>query len=414
LTASGDLLNINPQFVTPSNNDFHLMSTSPAIGAAIDVGLTTDHDGNARPQGLGFDIGAYQFGSAGSSPTPTPTPSPTPSISPTPVPSPTPVSGSYSVLTTQTPAIINANDGVNYELGMKFTSSVPGTITAIRFFKGSSESTGHVGRIWDSSGNILSSVTFNSESASGWQQQALSSSLSIAAGAIYTVSVSTPNGYYVDTQNAFSVAITNGPLSSVVGNNGVYGNPGTFPTNSWMSSNYFRDVVFVASSQSPSPTPTPSPSPSPASSIMINAGGSSYVNSSGLTWSADKYFSGGAVNSTTAAISSTADQKVYQSWRYSSSSFSYTIPVTSGSHSVTLSFSENNSGKCGVGKRVFNVLINGVKVLSNFDIYFQAAGGHCFMAVDRSFNVSANGNNQIVIQFQPVTFNPIVNGIVVH
>lgn len=40
---------------------FELLSTSPAINAGIDVGLTTDYAGTAVPQGIYFDIGAYEF-----------------------------------------------------------------------------------------------------------------------------------------------------------------------------------------------------------------------------------------------------------------------------------------------------------------------------------------------------------------
>ncbi len=71
----------NPQFVNVSAGDFHLQSTSPAINAGATLAeVTTDFDGISRPQGSGYDIGAYEF----SGPTPTPTPTPTPS--PTPIP----------------------------------------------------------------------------------------------------------------------------------------------------------------------------------------------------------------------------------------------------------------------------------------------------------------------------------------
>jgi hypothetical protein len=38
-----------------------LMPNSPAIDAAADVGLTIDQRGVARPQGAGFDIGAFEL-----------------------------------------------------------------------------------------------------------------------------------------------------------------------------------------------------------------------------------------------------------------------------------------------------------------------------------------------------------------
>jgi hypothetical protein len=140
---------------------------------------------------------------------------------------------------------VNNNDGVNYELGMRFKSSAAGKITAIRFYKSSLETGTHVGKIYSSTGALLASVTFSGESASGWQTMNLATPLAISAGVEYTVSVNTGNKYYVDTVSGMASQITNGVLSSIVGNNGVYGPVGSRPTSSWSNSNYFRDIVFV-------------------------------------------------------------------------------------------------------------------------------------------------------------------------
>lgn len=51
-------------FVNEASNDFHLKSISPAIDAgtsAVSFVVTKDFDGNLRPQGNGFDIGAYEY-----------------------------------------------------------------------------------------------------------------------------------------------------------------------------------------------------------------------------------------------------------------------------------------------------------------------------------------------------------------
>jgi hypothetical protein len=67
--GANDLVDIDPMFVNPANNDFHLLTGSPAIDkgeARQDV--PTDHDGISRPQGAGWDIGAYEF-CAGTCPT---------------------------------------------------------------------------------------------------------------------------------------------------------------------------------------------------------------------------------------------------------------------------------------------------------------------------------------------------------
>jgi len=153
-----------------------------------------------------------------------------------------------TVFSTQTPATPNATDGVPYELGMKFQSSAPGMITAVRFYKAASETGTHVGNIWSTSGTLLASATFTSETPSGWQQQVLSTPLPIAQNTTYVVSVNI-NAYYAATTNGCATSLSNFTLSSVAdGANGVYGTAGTFPTQSFKNTNYFRDVSFQQSS----------------------------------------------------------------------------------------------------------------------------------------------------------------------
>jgi hypothetical protein len=52
----------SPQFVDPSNGNFHIQSTSPAIdkGTSTDA-PNVDFDGNSRPKGAGYDIGAFEY-----------------------------------------------------------------------------------------------------------------------------------------------------------------------------------------------------------------------------------------------------------------------------------------------------------------------------------------------------------------
>ena len=52
----------DPMFVNPSGGDYHLQATSLAIDAGTTLAqVTTDLDGNSRPQGTAYDIGAYEF-----------------------------------------------------------------------------------------------------------------------------------------------------------------------------------------------------------------------------------------------------------------------------------------------------------------------------------------------------------------
>ncbi len=101
----------------------------------------------------------------------------------------------------------------------------------------------HVGHIWSAVGQLLATVTFTNESASGWQQQALATPLAVNANVEYVVSVNTAN-FFPATQNAFgagrstaicarsAVPTASSPLRGV-------------SVGSYASSNYFRDLVFV-------------------------------------------------------------------------------------------------------------------------------------------------------------------------
>jgi len=152
-----------------------------------------------------------------------------------------------TLFTTQTPSSVNLSDGsnVNYELGTVFSSDVAGSVTAIRFWKGSSETGTHAGNLWSASGQLLASVTFSSETASGWQQQVLAAPLQIAANTTYVVSVNTGGTFYVATSGGLASQVVNQDLSSIVGNNGVFGTPAQFPTSTYNHTNYFRDIVFA-------------------------------------------------------------------------------------------------------------------------------------------------------------------------
>ena len=56
-TTEGD-----PEFVDSSSRDYHLSSASPCIDTGTSNGApNTDYDGVTRPQGQGYDVGAYEY-----------------------------------------------------------------------------------------------------------------------------------------------------------------------------------------------------------------------------------------------------------------------------------------------------------------------------------------------------------------
>jgi O-glycosyl hydrolase len=154
-------------------------------------------------------------------------------------------------------ATIAVDGGV--ELGLKFRSDVAGTVTGVRFWKGSQETGAQTGELWSNAGQLLASATFLNETPSGWQQVIFSSAVVIAANTTYIVSYHTTSAFIAYTPNTLaSAGIDNSPLhalaNGVDGNNGVYRydtTPGVsgFPTSfNSQSPNYWVDVVFNTSS----------------------------------------------------------------------------------------------------------------------------------------------------------------------
>ncbi|HEY1336473.1 MAG TPA: malectin domain-containing carbohydrate-binding protein [Bryobacteraceae bacterium] len=139
--------------------------------------------------------------------------------------------------------------------------------------------------------------------------------------------------------------------------------------------------------------------------IRVNAGGTAYVDSLGQTWAADTGYSGGNTWSVSNSIANTNAPALYQTCRWGSFSYHYSVP--NGSYTVKLKFAEVS--RAGSGQRLFSVAINGGAVLSNFDI-FASAGGE-FVALDKPFPVNVS-NGQIAIQFSPGAVDqPMVNAI---
>jgi subtilisin family serine protease len=139
--------------------------------------------------------------------------------------------------------------------------------------------------------------------------------------------------------------------------------------------------------------------------ILVNSGGTAYVDSLGQSWSGDTGYTDGYTWSISNAISGTTSQAVYQTCRYGPT-VDYRFTVPNGTYTVTLKFAEVS--RTAPGQRLFNVFVNGTQVLANFDI-FAAAGGE-YIAVDKAFAVNAT-NGSISIQLTTATDWPMINGI---
>jgi hypothetical protein len=77
---------------------------------------------------------------------------------------------------------------------------------------------------------------------------------------------------------------------------------------------------------------------------------------------------------------------------------------------VSLYFSENSY--TSAGQRQFNVAINGVAKLTNFDIY--ANTGARYKAIEQSFAANADSGGNITIVLTSVKGNAEINGLAVY
>jgi Domain of unknown function (DUF4082)/Bacterial Ig-like domain/Bacterial Ig domain len=150
------------------------------------------------------------------------------------------------------PGTPDAGDPGAVELGVKFRTSVAGSVTGVRFYKGVGNTGTHVGNLWSATGNLLATATFTAETPTGWQQVNFSTPVAIAANTVYMVSYHAPNGHYAFDAAYFANAATiNGPVEllrdGVNGGNGVYQYSGTsvYPTQTFNAANYWVDVVFT-------------------------------------------------------------------------------------------------------------------------------------------------------------------------
>ncbi len=149
------------------------------------------------------------------------------------------------------PTVVQDPDTAAIEVGVKFRSDVAGFITGVRFYKGPDNGGAHIGNLWTSAGTLLATAMFTDESATGWQQVDFAAPVAIEADTLYVASYHAPQGRYAGDNRYFeSAGVDHGVLHALrdgeSGGNGVYsyGSASVFPSQSYLSSNYWVDVVF--------------------------------------------------------------------------------------------------------------------------------------------------------------------------
>jgi len=143
--------------------------------------------------------------------------------------------------------------------------------------------------------------------------------------------------------------------------------------------------------------------------ISINAGGYAVQQ-----FATENFSAGGFTNNhytltiDTSAVQRPAPQGVYQSEHWGASDWAIPNLDPNATYLLRLHFVENTFS--AAGKRLFNVVINGEQVLTNFDIF--ATAGAMSKAVVEDFIVTPDENGIVSLQFvQAAADQPTISGI---
>jgi hypothetical protein len=131
------------------------------------------------------------------------------------------------------------DDGVPWELGMKFSVVEDGSITALRHFQVDGDAYTHTGRLWAADGTLLATAMFTQGAPDNWAEVVLDVPVDVSAGAEYVVSVDANTLWpgtagYLPPANGYLI-----PLDNMLGLE-----LGAFPDTGGGMYTYFRDVVF--------------------------------------------------------------------------------------------------------------------------------------------------------------------------
>jgi hypothetical protein len=150
----------------------------------------------------------------------------------------------------------------------------------------------------------------------------------------------------------------------------------------------------------------------PHTLIRVNAGGSTFTHTFGRVWQSDRGFNTGIASSTTAGIANTNDPGLYQNQRYDAPGgpeLRYEFPVPNGTHLVRLHLAENYEPNFHIGKRVFDVDMEGIRRFTNLDT-FSLVGGQAARIREATVTVT-DGKLDIDFHHKAGADNPQVNAI---
>ena len=225
--------------------------------------------------------------------------------------------------TNTTPATADSGDTQSVELGVKFTATVNGYITGIRYYKSSGNTGTHVGNLWSSSGQLLASATFTNETASGWQTVTFSTPVAVTAGTSYVASYHTTVGRYSVNRNYFtSTTTTTGLSTATAAGVFAYGSGNVFPNQAYQNGNYWVDVLL-------STTPPVDKTPPTVTAVSPSANQGNVATSASIVVTFSEALNAASVTSDDVQLLNASGQVVASTISYNATTRQATLTPTS-------------------------------------------------------------------------------------
>ncbi len=142
--------------------------------------------------------------------------------------------------TTRTPSATSTST-TPVTVGVQFSSTRAGKVTAIRYYAASTN-TGRTVKLYSSTGQVLGSAT-TTQTTAGWRTATFTTPVSITANTTYMASYHAPVGRYSTTTFGYFSAYTAAPLT-VPSNGGRMSNGDTFPSTR-STTNFWVDVLLL-------------------------------------------------------------------------------------------------------------------------------------------------------------------------
>ena len=146
---------------------------------------------------------------------------------------------SFSLYTTSRTPSATSTTTAPTTVGVRFSSSRAGKVTAVRYYAASTN-TARTVKLWAPDGTLMGTAT-TTQTGTGWRTATFAAPVAVNAGTTYTASTFAPVGRWSTTSFAYLGSYTSGPLTVPAGG-GVSSAGDVRPTTS-STTNFWVDVV---------------------------------------------------------------------------------------------------------------------------------------------------------------------------